>query len=309
MKGTRRLLLFDGFDSHCTKEFLEVLEENKITPYRLPAHTSHFLQPLDVGCFQPYKHWHAEAVDAATRTGCTSFNKVDFLYAIESIRRFTFKDKTIRRGWKDAGLLPHNWDLILHNIQKDDWDISQELEEDKSDSEWSDSQAPDKTPSKAKSAGSESLLMTPLTVRTLKRNIDHCMDKEDLSDNVRKTLWGAHNMAVIGDQAIGELRTMTSVAQERRTRQKRSKFTLKSGMGIIYAKNARKMVQGKFLQEMSELEAKYKAMTKMPLAAKKRHAKAYKPVHKDLEKVWASMRKAGLYYYEDIYNYYSGQEE
>jgi DDE superfamily endonuclease len=116
MKGTRRLLLFDGFDSHCTKEFLKVLEENKITPYRLPAHTSHFLQPLDVGCFQPYKHWYAEVVDAATRTGCTSFNKVDFLYAIKSIRRFTFKDKTIRRGWKDVGLLPHNWDLILHNI-------------------------------------------------------------------------------------------------------------------------------------------------------------------------------------------------
>jgi hypothetical protein len=36
----------------------------------------------------------------------------------------------------------------------------------------------------------------------LKRNIDYYIDKEDLSDNVRKTLWGAHNMAVIGDQVI-----------------------------------------------------------------------------------------------------------
>jgi len=120
MKGTKRLLLFDGFDLHCTAEFLEVLEDNNITPYRLPAHISHFLQPLDVGYFQPYKHWHAEAVDAATRTGCTSFNKVKFLHAIESIRHYTFKDKTIRRGWRDTSLLPPNPSLILHNIQKDD---------------------------------------------------------------------------------------------------------------------------------------------------------------------------------------------
>src|SRR2546421_1481481 len=73
-KGAVRMLLFDGFDSHCTKEFLEVLEDNKVIPYRLPPHATHLLQPLDVGVFQPYKHWHAEAVDDATRSGCTSFN-------------------------------------------------------------------------------------------------------------------------------------------------------------------------------------------------------------------------------------------
>jgi hypothetical protein len=85
-KGVWRLLLFDGFESHLSKEFLGVLEANKVIPYRLIPHSTHLLQPLDVGCFQPYKHWHAEAVDAATRTGCTSFNKVEFLAAINSIR-------------------------------------------------------------------------------------------------------------------------------------------------------------------------------------------------------------------------------
>ncbi|EMD61768.1 hypothetical protein COCSADRAFT_95765 [Bipolaris sorokiniana ND90Pr] len=55
-QGVYRLLLFDGFDSHCTQEFLEVLEDHKVIAYRLPPYTSHFLQLLDVGCFQPYKH-------------------------------------------------------------------------------------------------------------------------------------------------------------------------------------------------------------------------------------------------------------
>jgi DDE superfamily endonuclease len=85
LKGIYRLLLFDGFNSYCTQEFLEVLEDNKVIAYRLPPHTLYFLQPLDVGCFQPYKHWHAQAVDYATCIGCTLFNKVEFLAAIGSI--------------------------------------------------------------------------------------------------------------------------------------------------------------------------------------------------------------------------------
>jgi hypothetical protein len=66
-----------------------------------------------------------------------------------------------------------------------------------------------------------------------------------------------HNLAVIGDQAIGELRTMTSIAQERRNRQKRSKHTLKTGMGVIYAEDARKMVQNTLNQEIADTLSKY----------------------------------------------------
>jgi hypothetical protein len=62
-------------------------------------------------------------------------------------------------------------------------------------------------------------LNTPLTIRTLKRNIDYCLENEELSENVKRTLFGAYNISVAGDQAIGELRTMTLVAQSRRLRQ------------------------------------------------------------------------------------------
>jgi hypothetical protein len=57
-KGAKRLLLFDGFGGHMTKQFLEICESEAIIPFALPPHTSHMLQPLDVGAFQLYKHWH-----------------------------------------------------------------------------------------------------------------------------------------------------------------------------------------------------------------------------------------------------------
>jgi hypothetical protein len=301
LNGIYRLLLFDGFDSHCTQELLEVLEDHKVIAYRLPPHTSHFLQPLDVGCFQPYKHWHAQAVDHATRTGCTSFNKVEFLAAIESIRAHTFKRQTIQKGWRDSGLFPPNAKRIEENVQKDIAILNTDCQSgSESEGEGGDEDEDEETTPPPQE------LNTPLTIRTLKRNIDYCLDNEDISENVKRTLFGAYNMSVAGDQAIGELRTMTSIAQSRRARQQRSRTLLKTSMGAIYSHSARKMVQNKLMSELNDLEMDYRRMKRMPIGKKKQHLQAYQPVHDQLQLVWASMRSAGLLAYENYYENWRG---
>ena len=83
--GVYRLLLLHGFVTHCTKEFIDYCDNHKIIPFCLPPHSSHLLQPLDVIVFQLYKHYHAEAVEAATRMGCGDFDKAQFLDRIDSI--------------------------------------------------------------------------------------------------------------------------------------------------------------------------------------------------------------------------------
>ncbi len=144
LKRVYRLILFDGFDSHSPQEFLEVLEDNVIA-YWLPPYTSHFIQPLNVDCFQPYKNWHAEAVDHATRIGCTSLNKVEFLAAIESIRAYTFKPCTIQKGWRDTGLVLTNAECIAENIQRDVAEFDAEINN--SDNDEADDEVDDKTES------------------------------------------------------------------------------------------------------------------------------------------------------------------
>ncbi len=74
-QGAYRLLILDGYGSHCTYHFLQYCEQKKILPFTLLPHTTHLCQPLDVVLFQPYKHWHAEAVDNATRTGCEKLHQ------------------------------------------------------------------------------------------------------------------------------------------------------------------------------------------------------------------------------------------
>ncbi|XP_045169024.1 uncharacterized protein LOC123531825 [Mercenaria mercenaria] len=47
------LVIFDGHRSHINVPVLEWAKRNNIILFVLPAHTSHCLQPLDVGCFGP----------------------------------------------------------------------------------------------------------------------------------------------------------------------------------------------------------------------------------------------------------------
>ncbi len=51
--GRRRYLICDRHASHESPDFLSFAFKHKIYLLRLPAHTSHRTQPLDVGCFSP----------------------------------------------------------------------------------------------------------------------------------------------------------------------------------------------------------------------------------------------------------------
>jgi hypothetical protein len=37
-------------------EFIKLANSNNILPYPLLLHSSHYMQPCDVGLFRPYKH-------------------------------------------------------------------------------------------------------------------------------------------------------------------------------------------------------------------------------------------------------------
>ena len=80
-----RLLLCGNYSSHTFFELCEYAEQHYIVAIGLPPHRSYLIQPLDVVLFQPYKHWHKQAVLRATRTGCTKFTLIEFFNAISVI--------------------------------------------------------------------------------------------------------------------------------------------------------------------------------------------------------------------------------
>ena len=61
--GSYRLLILDGHGSHLTPAFDKICADNKIIALCMPAHSSHLLQPLDVGCFSPLKKAYGKLVE------------------------------------------------------------------------------------------------------------------------------------------------------------------------------------------------------------------------------------------------------
>ncbi len=63
LKGKYRLLLFDGDTSHISNKVVEFCTGNDIILLCIPAHTTHLLQPLDVGFFQPLSTAYRKHLD------------------------------------------------------------------------------------------------------------------------------------------------------------------------------------------------------------------------------------------------------
>ena len=75
----------------------------------LPAHTSHVLQPLDLGCFSSLKTAYRRLLgDHSALTDTTKVGKANFLEFYAKAREIGLREENIRSGWKATGLYPKN---------------------------------------------------------------------------------------------------------------------------------------------------------------------------------------------------------
>ena len=63
LDNSYRFLILDGHGSHCTSEFQNFCNRQKIILFCLPPHTSYMLQPLDVVVSSSMKHYFRHAVE------------------------------------------------------------------------------------------------------------------------------------------------------------------------------------------------------------------------------------------------------
>ena len=112
-----KLLLMDNHGSHDTPAFLELALENKILPYPLIPHLTHCMQPLDVGIFQPYKHWHDVAIKEALASLDVEYGLRSFLRDLNWVRAQTFKKSTIRSAFRKSGMWPPNSKECLSQLK------------------------------------------------------------------------------------------------------------------------------------------------------------------------------------------------
>jgi hypothetical protein len=92
--------------------------ENNIILCRIPSHTSHKIQPCDVGVFSPLKTAYREQVERLYRGGAKIVGKQHFTSLYSGARDASVTSRNIKSGWLGAGLRPFNSQRVLKDIQK-----------------------------------------------------------------------------------------------------------------------------------------------------------------------------------------------
>lgn len=82
----------------------------------MPSHSSHLLQPLDVGCFSPLKRAYGNEISGLARNHTNHIAKETFLQAFKAAYNKAFTKDNICASFRGAGLVPHDPEAVLSKL-------------------------------------------------------------------------------------------------------------------------------------------------------------------------------------------------
>lgn len=82
----------------------------------MPPHSSHLLQPLDVGCFSPLKASYGKQIENLVRLRINHITKLEFLPAFKEAFKAAFTKQNIKSGFRATGLVPYDPENVLSHL-------------------------------------------------------------------------------------------------------------------------------------------------------------------------------------------------
>ena len=101
------VLLMDGHSSHFCPDMIRMAAEEKVILFTLPPHTTHLTQPLDKGCFGPFKvAWHQTCHKFCSQNPGRVVTVYDFSKLLSEAWSESMTVKNITSGFKVTGVYP-----------------------------------------------------------------------------------------------------------------------------------------------------------------------------------------------------------
>lgn len=251
-RNRKRLLIVDGHSSHVNMEFLTLADSLRILILVLPPHSTHRLQPLDIGLFSPLATAYTKELNNHTHKslGWVSMTKRMFWSIFRTAWKQSFTAVNILKAFAKSGIWPINAQTTLKRIQ-----IPQQQN----------------TPSKLPQLSAR----TPITVRGLRRLIKSTPSraKNDLLE--RAVLRLAVQREIISHENRG-LRGAITQEKQRRQRGKRLNLVGDEEDGKAQFFSPRRILAAKAYQnnkQQAEEENKLQRTQRKELAAVKRQQK------------------------------------
>lgn len=116
----RRLLLVDGHSSHVNMRFIDLCDQLRILVLILPPHSTHRLQPLDVGLFSPLSRFYTDGLNKLMydSLGMISMSKRSFWSVFLPAWKQAFTPKNIESAFRKTGIWPYDPSGVLGTITK-----------------------------------------------------------------------------------------------------------------------------------------------------------------------------------------------
>jgi hypothetical protein len=208
--GLHRLLIVDGHESHNSVGFHQFCREQNIIALCMPSHSSHLLQPLDVGCFSPLKRAYGDEISGLARKHASHIDKEAFLPAFKAAFDKAFTKDNIAASFRGAGLVPFNPEAVLSKL---DLRLRTPTPAAPEDTVWES-----KTPSNAREIQAQSTLICS-RIRGRPGS-----SASSVNEKVEQLAKGAQNIAhemVLMREEITLLREAAEAATKRKSRKRR----------------------------------------------------------------------------------------
>ena len=116
----KRLLIVDGHSSHVNMAFVDWADQHGIILLILPPHTTHRLQPLDVGLFQPLSTDYSLELNQLMNDGAghVSMSKSFFWPMFKRAWDKAFTEDNIQSAFRKSGIWPINGRDIIKSITR-----------------------------------------------------------------------------------------------------------------------------------------------------------------------------------------------
>lgn len=115
-KGVYYLLILNSYKSYHLVDFKLYYKDYNIITLYMPTHSSHKLQPLDVGCFHALKRSYSKGIKDLMQAYITHISKEDFLPTFCNAFYATFTESNICGGFQGVGLVPYDLESIISQL-------------------------------------------------------------------------------------------------------------------------------------------------------------------------------------------------
>jgi hypothetical protein len=200
-----RLLIMDGHSSHLNMRFIDYCESHRIIAAVLPPHSTHRLQPLDVGIFSPLATAYSKEIDQLVQRshGFSRITKRTFWPLFYAAWTKSLTKANIQSAFEATGIEPFNPEKTVSQVQRK-----------------TPSPSPDPTDPKTE---------TPGSVRAVRRMTKEITKGQDtLNHQVKQLVKASEKLAISNEILAHENRDLRSTLISEKRRRKKGK-----AMGLL----------------------------------------------------------------------------